>query len=65
MTYYDDNFGCWEGIEDPDMLDFYHEVQQQSVEKKCGGCGQTVRLRPDYVYCHSCTTVLERGGDLG
>lgn len=63
MSYFDDNFGHWE-IEDQDDLDFYRQVQRESVEKRCTGCGRLVRLRPDYSLCNRCCDVLERGGDL-
>lgn len=59
---YDDNFGWWEDMDDPDMEEFYHQVQQESVEKVCQDCGQRVRLRPDYVICNSCADARERGG---
>lgn len=62
-TYYDDNFGRWEGMEDPDMVDFYHRVQAENVEKTCVICGRKVRLRPDYDKCDSCCRILENGGD--
>jgi len=62
-TYVDDNFGTWD-MEDEDDLDFYNQVQEESVEKRCEGCGRTVRLRPDYYICSSCADTLERGGDL-
>ena len=32
-TYYDDNFGHWDDMEDPDMRDFYRQVQRENVEK--------------------------------
>ena len=25
-NYYDDNFGCWDGMDDPDTVDFYNQV---------------------------------------
>jgi hypothetical protein len=62
-TYCDDNFGTWE-IRAPDDIDFYHEVQHTSRLKKCQGCGNKVRLQPDYDYCNSCADKLERGMDL-
>jgi hypothetical protein len=62
-TYYDDNFGHYE-INDETDVAFYHQVQKESRLKKCQGCGRKVRLRPDYAYCNSCATILERGGDL-
>jgi len=42
MTYYDENFGHWDNMDDPDMVAFYHQVQRESVEKKCQGCGRLV-----------------------
>lgn len=62
-TYYDDNFGAWE-IESEEDLEFYRQVQNENVEKRCEGCGRTVRIRPDYYICNSCAETLERGGDL-
>ena len=63
-TYYDDNFGHWDDMDDPDNMEFYHRVQRESVEKRCQGCGRTVRIMPDYAYCDSCATKIERGYDL-
>lgn len=60
-TYYDDNFGHYE-IEDQDDIDFYFEMQNKSVEKKCHGCGRTVKIKPEYGYCNSCADARERGG---
>lgn len=60
--YYDDNFGEYD-IQDEEDIDFYHRVQQESVEKTCEYCGRTVKLRPDYGVCNSCATILENGGD--
>jgi hypothetical protein len=62
-TYYDDNFGHY-NIESEEDVDFYFQMQRESVSKRCSGCGRTVRLRPDYGYCNTCATTLERGGDL-
>ena len=62
-TYYDDNFGHWD-IEDEDDLEFYHQVQEESVEKECQGCGGIFKLRPDYGYCNSCADKRERGWDF-
>ena len=62
--YYDDNFGHWDGMDDPEMVEFYHQVQRESVEKKCVGCGKLVRIRPNYAYCNSCAERIERGEDL-
>jgi hypothetical protein len=61
MTYYDDNFGFWEDMDDPDVVDFYHQTQRQSVVKVCEGCGRKVKIKPDYAYCNSCADQMERG----
>lgn len=53
-SFYDDNFGFWEDMDDPDMQEFYRQVQRESVEKICERCGRKVRLRPDYAICNSC-----------
>ena len=63
MDYYDDNFGFWEDMDDPDMVDFYNQVQSESVEKTCSICGQTVMLRPSYDKCDSCCRKIEAGWD--
>lgn len=62
-TYFDDNFGHWD-IRDEDDVDFYREVQSRSVEKKCAGCGRTVKIMPHYDYCDSCATRREQGRDI-
>ena len=62
-TYYDENYGFYE-VDDPDVVEFYHDVQRRSVEKKCQGCGRMVRILPEYAYCDGCATIIERGGDL-
>lgn len=62
-TYYDDNFGHYE-IDSDDDIDFYHQVQAESITKTCAGCGRRVKLRPDYAYCNSCADKRERGWDL-
>lgn len=63
-TYYDDNFGFWDDMDDPDMGRFYQDVQRRSVEKTCDGCGRIVRILPDYAYCDSCATKREYGADF-
>lgn len=63
-TYYDDNFGEWHDMDDPDMVDFYHKVQKESVRKKCQGCGRIVKIRKEYAYCNSCADKIERGMDI-
>lgn len=62
-TYYDDNFGHWD-IEDESDIEFYHKVQEESVPKRCEGCGKIVRLRPDYAYCNICADKREQGWDF-
>ena len=62
-NYYDDNFGCWDGMDDPDTVDFYNQVQSESVEKTCSICGFTVWLRPNYDKCDSCCTKIENCWD--
>lgn len=62
--YFDDNFGHWHDMDDPDVAEFYDRVQAQSVERKCEGCRRTVRLLPHYAYCDACATKIERGGEL-
>lgn len=61
--YYDDNYGHWDDMDDPDMVDFYHQTQRQNVEKECKGCGRMVRIKPEYGYCDSCATKREQGWD--
>lgn len=63
-TYVDDNFGVYE-VESEEDIDFYFQVQSESVLKVCEGCGNTVKLRPDYGICNNCADRLERGYDLG
>jgi rRNA maturation endonuclease Nob1 len=62
-SYYDDNYG-WYDIQDEEDIAFYHRTQAQSVEKKCQGCGRTVRIKPEYGYCNSCADKIERGIDF-
>lgn len=64
MTYYDDNFGAYD-IRDEDDVEFYRQVQAESIWKRCRGCQRRVKLRPDYGYCNSCANRRERGEDLG
>ena len=63
LSYSDDNYGNWD-IRDDDDREFYHQVQAESVEKICEGCGQTVMLRPDYGFCNSCADKIEQGMDI-
>lgn len=61
MEYYDDNFGHYENMDDEENVEFYKQVQRESVWKKCRDCGQRVKLRPDYVICNSCADAHENG----
>mgnify|MGYP005825560459 FL=1 len=63
-TYYDDNFGHWEDMDDVDVLNYYHYVQRVSVDKECEGCGRIVRLLPNYGYCDTCADAREKGMDI-
>ena len=62
--FYDDNFGHWDDMDDPDMRDFYYQVQEESEKKRCAGCDRLVNLRPHYAYCNSCANKRERGWDI-
>ena len=59
---HDDNFGHWDDTDDPDVVNFYHQVQRESVKKVCVDCGETVMLRPSYECCNSCADRREGGG---
>lgn len=61
MQGYDDNFGHWEDMDDPDVQEFYEQVQRESRWKICVMCGKRVKLRPHYDKCNSCADKLERG----
>lgn len=63
-TYIDDNFGTYY-VEDESDIEFYFQVQKESVWKKCKGCGRRVHLRPEYSFCNSCADMRERGLDTG
>ena len=54
MGYYDDNFGHWESTNKPEVVEFYNQVQRESLLKACEGCGEIVKLRREYAYCNSC-----------
>lgn len=62
--HYDDNFGHWDDMDDPDVAEYYHRVQAQSVETTCKGCRRRVRLMPQYAYCYACAATIERGGEI-
>lgn len=59
--FYDDNFGHWHDMDEPENREFYRQVQRESVWKKCQGCGRRVKIRPDYAICNSCAERRERG----
>ncbi len=61
MEYYDDNFGSWHDTDDPDVREFYRDVQRRSVEKECQRCGCMVKILPHYAYCDSCANEIESG----
>lgn len=61
--YYDDNFGHWEDMDDPDMREFYLDVQRRSVVKKCVLCRRKVKILPQYDKCDNCTRQIETGID--
>lgn len=61
-TYIDDNFGTYV-IESDEDIEWYNQVQRESVWKWCVACRRRVKLRPDYSICNSCTEILEKGGD--
>ena len=63
-NYYDDNFGHYDDFETEEDEDFYHMVQKRSVVKKCAGCGEMVRIMPQYAYCNACAEKRERGWDF-
>ena len=62
-TYVDHNYGVYT-IDDESDIEFYHQVQKESVLKTCRGCGAQVRLRPDYVICNNCADKAEMGWDI-
>ncbi len=62
MGYYDDNFGEWQNMDEEGMVEFYHQVQRDSVLKKCQQCGEQVRIRKSYVICGSCADANEGVG---
>jgi hypothetical protein len=64
-SYYDDNFGWWEDMDDPENVEHYIRTQRTNVLKKCRGCDQLVRIQPNYAYCNSCANKIERGMDIG
>lgn len=63
ISFYDDNFGHW-NMESDEDVEFYFQVQNSNVSKECLGCGQLVRIQPQYGYCNSCADKRERGMDF-
>jgi len=63
-TYCDDNFGTWDNMDQPEMVDFYHQCQKTNVTKVCKRCERTVRIQPQYAICSSCADAVERGYDF-
>ena len=61
-SYYDDNFGHWDEMENPEMRKFYRSVQDKSVYKICVDCGKRVKILPYYECCDSCANQRENGG---
>lgn len=59
-SYYDDNFGHWHDMDDPENEAFYRQVQKESRWKKCRNCGRRVKLRPEYYICNNCADSFER-----
>ena len=64
MNYYDDNYGHWDDMDDPDMKDFYFQTQRTNKRKKCEGCGNMGSIQPNYAYCNACATKREHGIDF-
>jgi len=62
-TYYDDNYGFWEDMDDPDMQEFYWKTQRKNVEKRCSICGRKVYIKKEYDKCGRCADMIERGMD--
>ena len=60
-SYYDDNYGWYDGMDDPDMQSFAKQVEKESDWKVCRHCKNRVKLRTEYDLCTSCAN-MERGG---
>ena len=63
-AYYDENYGHWNDMEDPEQRAFYARTQRTNVKKQCQGCGRTVKIQPQYAYCNSCAEKREQGWDI-
>jgi Zn finger protein HypA/HybF involved in hydrogenase expression len=59
-SYYDDNFGHYT-IETEEDIEFYHEVQRQSVKTTCRQCDGVFMLKRGYDLCNRCADEMERG----
>lgn len=59
--YYDDSFGFYEDMGDPDVLEFYFMNQRRAVQKKCADCDRIVLLLPKYDCCNDCANRREQG----
>lgn len=62
-TFYDDNYGKWEDMNDPEVVDYYRQVQATNITKKCSVCGRRVKIQPRYDKCNRCADMIERGLD--
>lgn len=62
--HYDDNFGHWHDMDDPEMQEFYEEVQRTNVRKICSICGESVMIQPHYDKCNACCDRIESGLDF-
>lgn len=63
INYFDDNFGCWDDMDDPDMQAFYRRTQRTNVRKRCTRCDRMVSIQPQYAICGPCADAIERGMD--
>lgn len=61
MTYYDDNYGHYDGEDSYELRRFAKRVAQRSVDKTCVICGRKVRILPEYDKCDPCTRRIESG----
>lgn len=60
--FYDDNFGVWDNMDDPEMEEFYHKTQRRNVTKECSICGRVVRIKKEYDKCGRCADMIEGVG---
>ena len=60
---YSSNYG-WVELETEEDWDFYHSTINDSVEKDCRTCGETVLIRSDYDICNKCADHVEQTGDF-